>query len=118
MFLLDLMLAGFYDTYRQTGDLYTYDGAWGTYPYFNSEKIVISDRQTGLHVVSFEDNYHDSIGDLNNDNVINVLDIIIVVDFILENQSPTDLEFLLSDMNYDSLIDVLDVLIMIQNVIG
>ena len=114
----NLMLAGFYDTYRQTGDLYTYDGAWGTYPYFNSEKIVISDRQTGLHVVSFEDNYQDSIGDLNNDNIINVLDIIIVVDFILENQNPTDLEFLLSDMNYDSLIDVLDVLIMIQNVIG
>ena len=65
-----------------------------------------------------EDNYQDSIGDLNNDNIINVLDIIIVVDFILENQNPTDLEFLLSDMNYDSLIDVLDVLIMIQNVIG
>ena len=110
----NLLMAGFYDTYRQTGDLYTYDGAWGTYPYFNSEKIIISDRQTGLYVVSFDQNYEDIIGDLNNDSIINILDIIIVVDFILQNQSPTDLEFLLSDLNYDSLIDILDILIMIQ----
>ena len=114
----DLILAGFYDTYRQTGDLYTYDGAWGTYPYFNSDKIVVSDRQSGLYVVDFTLDDSFELVDVNNDNSINIFDIIIVVGFILEIESPSDQEFLLSDVNSDQSIDVLDILMIIDIILS
>ncbi|HEY3250741.1 MAG TPA: choice-of-anchor B family protein [Ignavibacteria bacterium] len=40
--------AAFYDTYPQNNG-FTYDGCWGTY-IFPSEKIICSDRSTGLYV--------------------------------------------------------------------
>jgi choice-of-anchor B domain-containing protein len=47
---------GFYDTYagpvKATHDP-VYHGAWGVYPFFKSGKIVVSDMNTGLYVLSF-----------------------------------------------------------------
>ncbi len=40
-----------YDTY--VGSSFNYVGAWGTFPYFNSEKVIISDMSGGLHVIKF-----------------------------------------------------------------
>ena len=46
-------LAGQYDTYpSNTG---TYNGAWGCYPYLPSGITLISDMQTGLYVLQFND---------------------------------------------------------------
>ena len=114
----DLTLAGFYDTYRQTGDLYTYDGAWGTYPYLDSDKIIVSDRQSGLYVVDFTLDNSYNLGDVNSDNSVNIFDIIIVVEFILEIENPSAQEFLLSDVNTDQSIDVLDILMIINIILS
>ena len=114
----DLILAGFYDTYRQTENLYTYDGAWGTYPYLDSDKIIVSDRQSGLYVVDFTLDNSYELGDVNDDNSINIFDIIIVVEFILEIEDPSDQEFLLSDVNADQSIDVLDILMIIDIILS
>lgn len=43
---------GYYDTYPQ-GNGIAYAGAWGADPYFPSGKVIISDMQTGLHVVRY-----------------------------------------------------------------
>ena len=43
---------GYYDTYPQ-GETSNFNGAWGTYPFFNSGNVLISDIQTGLYVVYF-----------------------------------------------------------------
>jgi choice-of-anchor B domain-containing protein len=43
---------GYYDTYPQ-GETSNFNGAWGTYPFFNSGKVLVSDIQTGLYVVYF-----------------------------------------------------------------
>lgn len=40
-----------YDTYPLTPTS-TFDGAWGAYPFLPSGHILVSDRQTGLHVLS------------------------------------------------------------------
>ena len=114
----NLTLAGYYDTYRQTGDLYTYDGAWGTYPYLNSDKILVSDRQTGLYVIDFtlDDSYN--IGDINSDDSIDILDIIMIVEFILEIEIPTNQEFILADINIDQEIDVLDILMIVDIILS
>ncbi|NUN70313.1 MAG: choice-of-anchor B family protein [Bacteroidetes bacterium] len=40
-----------YDTY--IGSVNNYVGAWGTFPYFNSNKVIISDMSGGLFVIRF-----------------------------------------------------------------
>ena len=44
--------AGYYDTYPGSGTQFA--GAWGAFPFFQSGKILISDRSTGLYIVSFD----------------------------------------------------------------
>jgi choice-of-anchor B domain-containing protein len=41
----------YYDTY--VGSVNNYVGAWGTFPYFSSNKVVISDMSGGLYVIRF-----------------------------------------------------------------
>ena len=48
----NIVEVGYYDTYPQ-GESSNFHGAWGTYPFFSSGKILISDIQTGLYVVYF-----------------------------------------------------------------
>ncbi|MCH8126651.1 choice-of-anchor B family protein [candidate division KSB1 bacterium] len=43
--------AGFFDTSPSGGG---FNGAWGAFPFFPSGKILISDIQSGLYVVSFD----------------------------------------------------------------
>ncbi|MEX1276452.1 MAG: choice-of-anchor B family protein [Bacteroidota bacterium] len=45
-------VVGYYDTYPQ-GNGIAYAGAWGADPYFPSGKVIVSDMQTGLHVVRY-----------------------------------------------------------------
>ena len=49
------------------------------------------------------------LGDINNDSQVNVLDIILLVSFILQIDTPTDTEFMAADFNGDGAINVLDV---------
>ena len=43
----------FFDTYRQPD--YSFSGAWTAYPFFDSGKVIVSDMQTGLWVVTLDD---------------------------------------------------------------
>jgi choice-of-anchor B domain-containing protein len=109
----NLELAAFYDTFDQDTES-IYNGAWGTYPFFGSENVIISDRRTGLYVVDVEGISDNQIGDINQDADTNIMDIIILVGFVLENADPTELEFLLSDLNGDGALDVLDVIFLVN----
>ena len=44
---------GFYDTYQ--GDDGGFNGVWEVYPHFPSGKIAISDRNSGLYILEFND---------------------------------------------------------------
>jgi len=48
-------------------------------------------------------------GDINADGEINVLDVVMMVNFALYVEYPNDLEFWASDMNNDGMVNVLDV---------
>ena len=48
-------------------------------------------------------------GDINVDGIVNILDIIYLVNFILNNQTPTDIQFTSSDLNLDGLLNILDI---------
>ena len=47
---------GHYDTFVESSLSGLYDGAWGAYPYFDSNTVIVSDRYTGLYIVDFDPN--------------------------------------------------------------
>ena len=51
----NITVAGHYDSYPANNDN-NGQGAWGVYPFLPSCNIIISDMQTGLHIVAFPDN--------------------------------------------------------------
>ena len=48
-------------------------------------------------------------GDINADNSVNILDVVILVNFVLNLQIPNDIEFSSSDLNNDGMLNVLDI---------
>jgi len=60
-------------------------------------------------------NYLEStIGDINNDGLLNVQDIVFLVNFILGVQEPNQEEFNAADMNYDGILNILDIILMVE----
>ena len=58
------------------------------------------------------------LGDLNFDEIINILDVVILVNFILDNNEPNNNEFLASDLNGDNQLNVLDVIQLINIILN
>lgn len=54
--------------------------------------------------------YSDTLlGDINQDDSINILDIVILINFILDFQIPSEIEFSYSDLNNDNILNILDI---------
>ena len=60
----------------------------------------------------------DQIGDVNFDGQTNVVDIVVMVNFILGIATPTNEEFVAADINEDGLLNVVDVVANISNILG
>ena len=57
------------------------------------------------------DTYNDYyMPNVNLDQSVNILDIILIINFILEIQVPSETQFISSDLNNDSLINILDII--------
>ena len=54
------------------------------------------------------------LGDINVDGAVNILDVVILVNFILDTPIPTDSEFSASDLNSDGILNVLDIVQMVN----
>ena len=52
-------------------------------------------------------------GDLNEDNIVNILDVVILVDLVINNQINSG-----ADLNMDGSVDVLDVVILVSSIIN
>ena len=57
-------------------------------------------------------------GDINQDYSINVMDVVLLVDFIIGGTNPTDLQFQLADINNDSIVDVLDIVQLVMIILS
>ena len=55
-----------------------------------------------------------SLGDINQDYVLDILDIVVLINFALGNTEPSSYEFYLSDINFDNNVDVLDVVMLVN----
>ena len=57
-------------------------------------------------------------GDINDDEIVNIIDIIVLIDFILGNTEPNEDWLNVSDINDDGLINVLDVILIVDIILN
>ena len=57
-------------------------------------------------------------GDINGDLLLNVLDIVLVVNFILGSDTPDASEFAAADLNSDGILNILDVVTLTNLILG
>ena len=58
------------------------------------------------------------MGDVNGDDIINILDIVMIANFVLGSDSPSDNEFSSSDLNSDGMLNILDVVTLANLILG
>jgi len=63
-------------------------------------------------------NFSANYGDVNQDGIIDVLDLVRLVGIILNNYNPTDIEYTLSDLNDDGIVDVLDIVTIVNIILS
>ena len=68
-------------------------------------------------IVSEEDCGGSQIGDINQDNVYNVLDVILTVNLVLSETELDECEFYNADLNSDGVLNILDVIEVINIVL-
>ena len=71
--------------------------------------------QTGIN---FSSECEGETGDINNDNIINVVDVVALVNYILGNIEFDDCLFYLGDLNQDEIINVVDIIAIIDFIIS
>jgi len=59
-----------------------------------------------------------AVGDINNDGILNILDIVSLVNIIIDTPDISDLESCASDMNSDGVIDILDIVTLVNIVMS
>ena len=57
-------------------------------------------------------------GDANFDNNLDILDVIIIINFILETNEPSTEELLISDMNFDGILNIQDIILLINEILN
>ena len=120
------------------GSYYNINNGWQQWPY-DQEFYIILNLAIGSHFMScetennlFPQRYEidyvrvyqlqsiDDIelyGDLNLDNNLDVVDIILMVDYIVGNSNPSDQQFLIADMNQDGEINIFDVIQLVEEIL-
>ncbi|MAZ61273.1 MAG: hypothetical protein CMG50_03735 [Candidatus Marinimicrobia bacterium] len=93
-------------TYTQSGDF--------------EVKLLVTNiyGQTGFeHIENISINTYES-GDINSDSLINVLDIVMLVNYILDTSEPSQNEFLAADFNTDGYLNVLDIVSVVNLILN
>ena len=100
--------------------------------YVNGECSYVSGCGWILNGIDYSDAFFDSmdecssacfensftLGDINNDSLINVQDIVLLVSFVLQIDFPTDTEFLAADYNGDGILNILDVVSIVDLILN
>tara|TARA_B110000438_G_C15346473_1_gene450216 strand:- start:60 stop:437 length:378 start_codon:yes stop_codon:yes gene_type:complete len=111
------------DTY----DLYYMPNDGSPYPrdfIINQEGIIVYanneiDTEWMLSVISDliqENNL--LLGDNNEDGIINILDVVLLINFILSIDEPTSNQFWSSDLNSDNIINILDIVLIVNMILN
>ena len=83
--------------------------------------LVIDSNADGSFVMPISLTVSDDgllLGDLNQDEVLDVLDIVKLIQIILGQYIPTSFELILADLNEDDVINIQDIVLMINTILG
>jgi len=58
------------------------------------------------------------LGDVNQDEELNILDVIVLIGFVLGTQEPSEQQLLISDMNDDGMINVQDIILLVNEILN
>jgi len=64
-------------------------------------------------IISFEIDTNNNEGDINDDQIINVLDIVLLVDFVLSNEYEV-----IADLNNDGFLNVIDIVVLVNIILN
>ncbi len=70
-----------------------------------------------IHFSDIIINHNSMQGDVNFDNTLDILDVVIIVNFILDIQDPSSIELIAADINNDNLINIQDVILLVTNIV-
>ena len=79
-----------------------------------------SDQRNGNYEIYFSKAINESIilGDINQDSIIDILDIVSIINFILGYENPDTIEEIASDLNSDGIINIQDIIIIINIILN
>ena len=79
-----------------------------------------SDNRHGYYEIYFSKAHYETInlGDVNQDQVIDILDVVIIVNIILGQHQPDIQETLSSDLNEDGLINIQDIVLIVNMILN
>ena len=60
----------------------------------------------------------DNLGDVNQDGVINIMDIITVANIVLDNTNPTECQITLADVNQNGIVNIADIILIINIILA
>ena len=72
----------------------------------------------GIWDFVIDDFYNVTIGDINLDNIVNIQDVIVIINFILDIMEPSNEQSYAANLNEDAEIDVLDVILLVNIILG
>jgi uncharacterized repeat protein (TIGR02543 family) len=81
-----------------------------TFPYIITSNAVLYARWT--------DSAAYAKGDINNDSIVNIQDVVLAVNFALSRTTPTTTQFAAADYNSDSIINIQDVVLIVNKAMG
>ena len=58
------------------------------------------------------------LGDINVDGAVNILDVVLLINFVLGSHIPTDFEFSTCDLNSDNILNVLDIVQLVNMILS
>ena len=90
------------------------------YEYNDTLFLFWSDQRNGNYEIYFSSGQNVDVipGDVNQDQSIDVLDVVIIINFILGIESPDNIEFFASDINDDNHINIQDIILLINMIIN
>ena len=83
----------------------------GIIQYANNE----IDTEWMIYVINELTGFNEGLlGDINQDSIINILDIVIIINIILETSNPSEYQIWASDLNQDEITNILDVVMLVN----